>query len=989
MRGRALAILRTHGAATSTRARGLRSARLRLSMFARLIAIFAASLAVFPAIAAVELTEEERLFIASRELVVGLAKQPWEPVDIPTSDGDYQGISADVLRHITKATGLRVRIQYEPSFEAVLEKTQWGAIDIAPSVAKTPLRSTFLQFTSPYYVMPTVFVTRTDVKDFSSQAPITHLRIAVDRGSPNSELANTIFPEAPVVEFESIEYALKGVATRQADVYIGSLTPAVHTAEKYLLSNLEIRGQRDLGFGELRFATASGNRVLLSILEKALAELSDAERNAIIERWRPVSRTLGAAYDPLQLTAEDRRYVDSTRKLRVAYLEDLAPLSSPGPTGRPEGMANDYFKLLTEKLGITADVFTPVAAKDLLRQISDRQVDIVIALHPTQQREQYLTFVGPLLSMETAIINRVRDEYILGAEQLAGKKVAVVEHGPIAERLRLRVPSARLVTVSSTAEMFEKVVRKEADALVEGLPMAGPKLAGVHAGTLKVSATLEDETQVIYIGVRNDMPHLAKLLTRAFDDLTDAEHYAIRNRWLTFETRTGVPWSRVALTIAVSVGAVILGLVAAIRFNRRLNRATVERGELAERYSRALAQAREAASSKTHLLSAVSHEVRSPLSAVIGVLDLLKTTELSEQQRRFVELAAGAARSQFELLGEILDYTNAEERTLKIEYKPTDLRRLSHDIVETFMAAASQKGLNLSCSIAPTLAPAHRVDAKRLRQIISNLINNAIKFTNEGDILVEVTAVDQGNLQRVMWRVRDTGIGIAQTDQAKLFQPFSQANETIHAKYGGTGLGLALCKALAAQLGGQLMLDSAPSLGTEVRLVLPLEITSIAAGGITGNDISAIVAINDTRRPPRSAASHSKHVLLVEGNASMTSALGELLQTLGCEVTAADNPVEAMKSWSIRTFDLVIADLVMPGLDGRELVRAMRAYEATDRGRIRTPIAVVAGDWSGDRREIAQELGVDAILQSPVDLESLRTLVTKLSDATVSALATA
>src|SRR5262245_15223569 len=212
---------------------------------------------------------------------------------------------------------------------------------------------------------------------------------------------------------------------------------------------------------------------------------------------------------------------------------------------------------------------------------------------------------------------------------------------------------------------------------------------------------------------------------------------------------------------------------------------------------------------KADFLSMVSHELRSPLMGVLGMAELLSETELTVEQREYTDTICSAGQALLSIINDVLDFSKIEAGKLSLETIDFDLRTTVEEVIKLLAVKAHKKGLELACLMPADLPQILRGDPGRLRQILTNLVDNAVKFTPQGDVLVRAI-VEKDNVDHIMLRLEvvDTGIGIAPEAQAKLFQPFSQADSSVTRKYGGTGLGLAICKRLVELMGGQITIES-------------------------------------------------------------------------------------------------------------------------------------------------------------------------------------
>ena len=378
-----------------------------------------------------------------------------------------------------------------------------------------------------------------------------------------------------------------------------------------------------------------------------------------------------------------------------------------------------------------------------------------------------------------------------------------------------------------------------------------------------------------------------------------------------------------------------------------------------EEQARRVAEA--ASHSKTHFLATMSHEMRTPLNAVIGFNNLLLDLNLGPRERQLAELAQQSGESLLQLINDILDLSKIEAGHLELESLVFDPNAVVKEALAMVERQAADKGLALECEV--TAPGGLRGDPSRLRQILVNLLGNAVKFTEQGRIVLRCWPVTgEGGAEWLRFEVADTGLGIDEALQARLFQPFTQAEASTPRRYGGTGLGLAICRELASLMGGSISLASAPGAGATFRVELPF----------------AAVPVAEWPQPPAAAlpASVSPHrhcrVLLAEDNAVNQIMAREMLKRLGCQVDVVGNGREAIEAWAQQPYDLVFMDCDMPVLDGFEACREIRGQEGRHR---HTPvIAITAAAIAGDR-EKCLAAGMDDYLPKPVRLHEMKAVL--------------
>jgi light-regulated signal transduction histidine kinase (bacteriophytochrome)/ActR/RegA family two-component response regulator len=381
-------------------------------------------------------------------------------------------------------------------------------------------------------------------------------------------------------------------------------------------------------------------------------------------------------------------------------------------------------------------------------------------------------------------------------------------------------------------------------------------------------------------------------------------------------------------------------------------------------YADSMRAAREAAEratqAKSEFLATMSHEIRSPLSGLLGVLELLRATGLDAEQGRMAGMIHHSASMLLAVLNDILDFSKIEAGALSIALGPVQLRHLIDDLAQPHRIAAVQKGLDLRCVTSPDLPDWVSTDPLRFSQIIGNLLSNAVKFTASGQILLRADAVAPGKAPALCIRVRDTGIGMTGEVVAKLFAPFMQADGSTTRNFGGTGLGLCISRQLARLLGGDLSAVSVPGAGSEFTLTVPL--------------IACAPAAEPDETPGADAASlPAARILVVDDDPTIRWLSRRQIEKLGLAADSADDGESGLQALRGGQYDLLLTDCHMPRMDGVALTRAVRAMD--DPVLARVPIIGLTADVTEAQRDLCRQAGMSELAIKPLTVDRLARLL--------------
>jgi PAS domain S-box-containing protein len=392
------------------------------------------------------------------------------------------------------------------------------------------------------------------------------------------------------------------------------------------------------------------------------------------------------------------------------------------------------------------------------------------------------------------------------------------------------------------------------------------------------------------------------------------------------------------------------------------------RKAMEENLAAAKVEADAASQAKSGFLATMSHEIRTPMNGVLGMLELLGLSPLNAEQHETLSLARESAMALLRLIDDILDFSKIEAGQLEIRPEAVSLSTLAHHSAAVYLEIASRKGLRLDCHVDTQLAPAHFADGLRIAQIINNLLSNAVKFTASGSVTMSIERPAARNgTETIIIRVTDTGIGITAEQKKRLFEPFVQGDSDTTRRFGGSGLGLSICRRLVKLMQGRIELDSNPGRGTTVwvELALPVADASQLARRRGGSETEVL----DRKPLPLPAG---KRILIAEDHPVNLMLVRRQLSLLGYPADTAQDGAEALERWKTGRYALVLADCHMPNMDGYQLAREIRRLEAGQGEAHPVPIIACTANARASDAEQCYQAGMNDFLAKPVSLVELQ-----------------
>ncbi|MCF6282391.1 MAG: transporter substrate-binding domain-containing protein [Candidatus Polarisedimenticolaceae bacterium] len=863
------------------------------------------------------LTEEEQQWLKQHPIIHVAFNPHWAPVEFADEAGNHQGISSDYLTHLEKL--LHVQFEAVPAQAADIKRLIVDKkLEIIPTLNQTPDRAKYVDFTEPYLEIPVAIFSAKDIAYLSGLDALAGKKVAVVQDHAVHEWLQQDYPQLQFVPVSNLEEALQRVTQGEAYAFVGALIPTSYYIGKMGLTHIKIIGETPYKYA-LSMATRKDQPILTSILNKALQTIPQAERNSIFHKWTSIHYTKA-----LDLTLLWQILVVAFIVLLIILYWNRRLASEVARSRQAEvksKRAHQFLQGLTNAIGdgvIAMDdsgvcVFVNPAAESLLgwsqADLIGKNLHRMIHCTSSNGESHSEEACAILNSAEKGVPYRSEEEVFQHRDGLlfpiSITAVPLTEHGKQGVIAVFQDISERKKSEQELRKLHMAVEQSPVNIIITdkkgNIEYVNPKFEQVTGYTK--DDVIGKNPSILKSGftLKETYSDLWKTITRG--EIWSGE---LRNR-----KKNGDAFWEFASICPIKNDADEITHFIAVKEDISLLK-------LRENELRTATEAADNANqAKGEFLANMSHEIRTPMNAIIGMGHLLQNTDLSKEQQGYLFAVQSSASNLLGIINDILDFSKIEAGKLKIESIEFKLDDVLNKMMTLMEALAQEKGVKLTLALSSEIPVTLLGDPLRLSQILTNLVSNAIKFTLQGEVTINVEMLKRGrdNIQ-LQFMVEDTGIGINQEQLEKIFAPFTQADSSHTRSFGGTGLGLSISRQLVNMMAGKIWAESVVGKGSTFFCTLTFALTE--EGNTTKSSTRNITA----QQSP--VTLEGFHVLLVEDDKINQIIAQKLLESYGVTVTTVDNGEEAVEAVKQQPFGLVLMDIQMPQMNGYQATAEIR-----------------------------------------------------------------
>ena len=883
-------------------------------------------------------------------------------------DGNRSGYGYDFLRLMARYWDVDYEyVGYDKSWDEMQRMLIDGEIDMVTSARRTPEREELFDFSRPIGTNNGILTVRSDNSTIVEGKYSTYdgMRVALLRGnSRNDEFAE--YARTKGFAYKSVYF---DSAEEIAEALQNGTVDAIVTSSLRKMNNERILEK--FGSSDFYVIVKKGNTELLNKINYAIDQMNAAEGSWKTTLYNKNYETTDTKN--LEYTEEEKRIIAQYSKenpLHVLCDPTRYPYSYT-ENGEVKGILPDYFRKIADYAGLSYEFLVPATRDEYIAYQSNKDA-VNISIDARLDTDNYAEtkewgLTAPYITMRMARVTR-RDfdgkiNVVTTVNQTASTSIEDV-----------LAPGAEKLMCSTRQEMMEAVRDGKADAAFVYYYMAQAFINSDTTGTMTYTL-LEQPTFSYRMVVSSTENHaLAGILTKAMYAMPDNLVEDLATQYTTYKATNLTlanmirlhPVTAVAITVFISWMAVtMIIIVNRLRTRRKLQLAAQQKAKemtvLAE-------QAQAASKAKSTFLSNMSHDIRTPMNAIIGFTNIALHQDSVPEMHNCLKKIEESSDHLLSLLNDVLDISRIESGKVEFSPVPTNITAVTDSVIEIVKGMLLNRELNFEVHREPLQNPYVMTEPVRIREILVNILNNAVKFTKDGGTIRFDAGGRPGvDAQHIVicYRIKDTGIGMSEDFQKKIFDEFAQEENGVRTQYKGTGLGMPISKKYIELMGGTITVDSRKGVGTTFTVEIPMELTNAEKVEKT----KPLVQHNDLK---------GIKVLLAEDNDLNAELATMLLEDLGMTVTrAADGQevVDLFAEYPAGTYDIILMDIMMPKMDGHQAAKAIRAMYADRPDAEEIPIIALSANAFSEDVQASQDAGMNGHVSKPLNMEEVTKVI--------------
>lgn len=789
--------------------------------------IFFVFLLFFSVIQSIPLSAQEEITpLREGTLLIGV-RTDLPPFMFQDAEKQPTGLFIDLIHLWSKKAGLQVEL-ISMSEESAYHNLKSGNLDAILGVPKRDKHNNWISYSQTIYAYsssaytlretPSVFCP--DCKEFG--------KIGVLRDERSYHFLTKHYPLSHKVVFQKRFQLMNALLNEQIKAFIEIDPVADRLLRRYMNQKTILKLNPPLFSESQHIAVSKGNTSILEIINSGLKQIHLTDFIKLENKWLTPESSRYYQKNPegINLTPEELEWIRTNKTVNIPIVNKPPFCFVDG--SQPTGMAIEHIKMVLEKVHLQPKFmghFTNM--KQVLKSSNINDIHLLPAIDNSAKVNNRFTFTNEIFRYPVVLVTQRNSEFISSLKDLNGKTIAIHQDMPHIPSIHRQYPDIKLLIYQNTADALQAVATGQAQAFMGNLAMASFFIESTQFTHLKIAAPSGFPSQKIVIGINKADPVLASIISKALASMTDKDYEKLKKNWLKVTYEFGIRTIDIFYWVTGTVVTATLILIIILIWNKKLQHEIEERQQVEEKLYKAKQEAEQASRVKSEFLANISHEIRTPLNAILGFSDIMAQQETDKKKLQFLQAIDTSGKALLNLINELLDFTKVEAGRLELTIAEVHLPTLLNELQQLFYAKIYKKNLSLQIEYLENTPEFFLLDQTRLKQILINLIGNAIKFTEEGKVTIRIefhpTEKDKGDL---FIFVRDTGIGIKKDQKERIFRAFEQHKGQSPSRYGGSGLGLAISKNLAEAMNGSIRVESDYGKGSLFTLHLQKIVTS-------------------------------------------------------------------------------------------------------------------------------------------------------------------